>query len=197
MNQPDASKATATITFGKITGAFALMLAVHAVYFWAVRRFYNLSGTEAGVFGDMFGALNPFFSGLALIGVIYSVILQSEELSLQRVELRENRKELERSAKAQEKTEEVLSRQLHLSVISARLSALPELIERQTQNVQMLVGGVAIRELNDDALLRYTREEGKRSDQVKKLFRLREEMESLYSELSELESARSRISQTK
>lgn len=38
-------------------------------------------------FGDMFGAVNSLFSGLALAGVIYALLLQRGELALQRSEL--------------------------------------------------------------------------------------------------------------
>ncbi|MCM3632949.1 hypothetical protein [Paenibacillus camelliae] len=53
---------------------------------------------NAGTFGDMFGAINALFTGLALVGVIVSNIYQREELKLQRIELRESRKELKRNA---------------------------------------------------------------------------------------------------
>ncbi|TWU22234.1 hypothetical protein Pla52o_32900 [Novipirellula galeiformis] len=48
----------------------------------------------AGEFGDMFGAANALFSGLALLGVVIAIILQSQELALQRQELRETREVL-------------------------------------------------------------------------------------------------------
>lgn len=46
-----------------------------------------------GEFGDMFGATNALFSGLAFVGVIYAIILQRKELRLQRSELRQTREE--------------------------------------------------------------------------------------------------------
>lgn len=53
------------------------------------------------LFGDMFGVVNTLFTGLAFAGVVFTIILQSRELTLQR-------RELERAAKAQEKTQETL-----------------------------------------------------------------------------------------
>jgi len=47
-----------------------------------------------GTFGDMFGAVNALFSGLAFAGVIYAILLQRKELSLQRKELELTRQEL-------------------------------------------------------------------------------------------------------
>lgn len=42
---------------------------------------------KAGEFGDMFGAVNALFSGLAFAGVVYAIFLQRIDLALQRQEL--------------------------------------------------------------------------------------------------------------
>ena len=54
-----------------------------------------------GQFGDAFGFVNALFSGLALAGVVYTILLQHAEL-------RQNTKELKRAASAQEKSERAL-----------------------------------------------------------------------------------------
>lgn len=46
-----------------------------------------------GTFGDMFGSVNALFSGLALAGIILTILMQKQELKLQRDELSETRKE--------------------------------------------------------------------------------------------------------
>lgn len=46
-----------------------------------------------GSFGDMFGAVNALFSGLALFGIVLSILIQQKELNSQREELQETRKE--------------------------------------------------------------------------------------------------------
>lgn len=46
-----------------------------------------------GTFGDKFGFINSLFSALALAGIIYSIILQQRELTLQRKELNETKGE--------------------------------------------------------------------------------------------------------
>ncbi len=48
-----------------------------------------------GTIGDMFGVANALFSGLAFTGIIYTILLQSEELRLQRRELTLTRAEIE------------------------------------------------------------------------------------------------------
>lgn len=79
--------------------------------------------TQRGTFGDMFGAVNALFSGLAFAGIIYTITLQRQELSLQREELALTRNELARTAVAQEKSELALAAQAQVATVSARLSA--------------------------------------------------------------------------
>lgn len=47
-----------------------------------------------GQFGDLFGAVNALFSGLAFAGVAYALVLQRKELEMQREELEESRRDL-------------------------------------------------------------------------------------------------------
>ncbi|MFC4635768.1 hypothetical protein ACFO3O_17795 [Dokdonia ponticola] len=53
---------------------------------------FDLSA-DRGTFGDMFGAINSLFSGLALFGIIISILIQQNELNLQRKELSDTRLE--------------------------------------------------------------------------------------------------------
>jgi hypothetical protein len=64
--------------------------------FWMINLLIGLSMDEKnrGVFGDMFGAVNALFSGLAFAGIIISLYMQQSELKLQRKELKLQRKEL-------------------------------------------------------------------------------------------------------
>lgn len=60
--------------------------------------YYKLKDLEPnvrGTLGDMFGTVNALFSGLALAGIIFTILLQRKELGYQREELRETRKEFE------------------------------------------------------------------------------------------------------
>lgn len=72
--------------------------------------------TSAAEFGDMFGSVNAFFSGLALFGLIYTLLMQKEELQLQREELAETRAELKGTRLAQEAMQKVASEELQLSL---------------------------------------------------------------------------------
>ena len=56
---------------------------------------YFLPGwPERGQFGDLFGAVNALFSGLAFAGLYWALRLQREQLELQRTELALQREEL-------------------------------------------------------------------------------------------------------
>ncbi|MBL7645750.1 MAG: hypothetical protein JNK74_06100 [Candidatus Hydrogenedentes bacterium] len=57
---------------------------------------------QRGSFGDMFGAINTLFSGLAFAALIVTVLMQREELKLQFEELEKSRKEFEKTAAAQQ-----------------------------------------------------------------------------------------------
>lgn len=72
-----------------------------------------------GTFGDMFGAINALFSGLALAGVVIAIMLQRQELMLQRRELEMTRQELRRSSDSQ-------LRNLHIDLLKLSIEH-PEL----------------------------------------------------------------------
>lgn len=76
---------------------------------------------DRGTFGDMFGAVNSLFSGLAFATLIYTTFLQ-------RWELRETRKELMRTAAAQEASETALRVQAEAAAKSANLAAVNALL---------------------------------------------------------------------
>ena len=80
------------------------------------------SWSERGTFGDLFGAVNALFSGLAFAGLIYTIILQKEDIEIQRKEIAQNRAELKKSANAQKQQVEQMK-------LTARLDALKTLID--------------------------------------------------------------------
>lgn len=49
--------------------------------------------SDRGTFGDLFGAVNALFSGLAFAGLIYTIVLQKQGLKIQRNEISLNRNE--------------------------------------------------------------------------------------------------------
>lgn len=74
------------------TAVIVVLLIIGAWYF-TYYKLVSCTPTERGTFGDMFGSVNALFSGLALAGIIFTILLQRKELKYQRDELRETRKE--------------------------------------------------------------------------------------------------------
>jgi hypothetical protein len=70
-------------------------LAIIGAWYYTYYKLNDLEPTERGTFGDMFGSVNALFSGLALAGIILTILLQRKELKLQREELQDTRAEFE------------------------------------------------------------------------------------------------------
>lgn len=84
-----------------LTNPFVLVFII--VFAWTCSGYILYSFENRGTFGDMFGAINALFSGLAFAGVIYAILLQRKELELQREELKMTREELKKTAEASQK----------------------------------------------------------------------------------------------
>jgi hypothetical protein len=84
--------------------------------------------SERGTFGDMFGAVNTLFSGLAFAGVIYAIFLQSQELELQRKELELTRTELSKSAAAQQEQAKLMLHTAKINAVSSMLDTYTTLL---------------------------------------------------------------------
>ncbi len=95
---------------------------------WIFAYIYFPDWPTRSNFGEMFGAVNALFSGVALAGVVYTIWLQQEELRLQREELQLTRKELIRAAEAQEKSEKALSLQAEALAHQIRVSMMPTIL---------------------------------------------------------------------
>lgn len=106
-----------------------LILAI-AVVLWigyavAVPRF-AMSWEKSNQFGGMFGGIGALFSGLALAGVVVAILMQREELALQR-------QESKRQSAAQELTSRAMLQQIQLMIAATKLSAHTALLEYETQ----------------------------------------------------------------
>jgi len=91
-----------------------------------------------GTFGDMFGSVNTAFSGLALAGIIYTIILQQRSLSLQQRELELTRNELSRTAEANEAQQEWVEAQAHASEITAVIGLADKLHDTFTHQLSRI-----------------------------------------------------------
>ena len=88
----------------------AIWLIFGTIIFW-------LFGWQGqGLFGDTFGALNTLFSGLAMGFLIVAIMMQREELALQR-------EQLSRTVEVQEDSAESLAKQVVMLQLTARVNA--------------------------------------------------------------------------
>jgi hypothetical protein len=67
-----------------------ILIILIGLYIYALNKIF-CSWTEKGTFGDSFGALNTLFSGLAFAGVIFTILIQKEDLKNQKNEFLLNR----------------------------------------------------------------------------------------------------------
>ncbi len=84
--------------------------------------------SDRGTIGDMFGAVNALFSGLAFVGLIYTILIQREEIQMNREEIEMNRKELKKSATAQHQSQVALKEQVVQTHLSAKINAMSTII---------------------------------------------------------------------
>lgn len=123
-----------------------LLISISAIAVLAIIHFYVkyetlLGNTELseesaseiaanlGAQGDYFGGLlNPVFGFLSLMALLYTIVLQSRELSLSRQELEETRKEVARSADAQELSQKALNQQAFESTFFNMLNLRAEVV---------------------------------------------------------------------
>ncbi len=105
-----------------------IVFVVWAVYGLVIYTFIG-KWNGPGTFGDMFGAVNALFSGFAFAGIIFTILLQREELKFQREELKLTRKELNRTASAQEISQQALSKQAKILQVTAHINAMTTLMD--------------------------------------------------------------------
>ncbi|MGY2135280.1 hypothetical protein ACW9I8_01515 [Pseudomonas reactans] len=99
------------ILSGIVCGALAVVAVVFFLYFYKFGH-YSLSSDQSvwGTFGDFVGGtINPILSFFGLIALLLTIILQGKELEL-------TRRELQRSAEAQERTQDVLDEQSNTQI---------------------------------------------------------------------------------
>ena len=104
---------------------FALILTIIIIVVQLIAGVFMwkfISPENRGVFGDMFGAVNTLFSGLAFGGVIYTIILQMKELELTRAEYARSTEELKRSSDA-------LKEQINITIKDQKTRSQGELIK--------------------------------------------------------------------
>lgn len=121
------------VIFGIIVTAI-IVLWGSSWYF--IPKWYDAQSLEAGTFGDMFGAVNALFSGLAFAGLIYTITVQRQELALQReaIEMQTEELKLQRieTARSADQSEE----QKRLLNLQIAMTTLNELIKNKNKRLE-------------------------------------------------------------
>lgn len=103
------------------------------ILLWALNFLYGMSfdkKDEAGQFGDMFGAVNALFSGLAFSGVCYAIVLQRSEIKIARSEIQYTRKILEEQKDHLEKQNISIKKQLFENTFFKMLELLIDITDK-------------------------------------------------------------------
>ena len=101
------------LTLRVVVIVLVVYLAVYALYTLGWLWFGKLE--NAGLFGDMFGVLNAFASGIAMFGVIVAILLQRQQNQIQAEELADTRRELAGQRKELEKQNAHAAAQLEIA----------------------------------------------------------------------------------
>ncbi|MDT0123890.1 hypothetical protein Q9R46_14610 [Paenibacillus sp. RRE4] len=98
---------------GSIFWIAAFGVLVCWIFTWIfIPMIYKESEFGAGTFGDMFGGVNALFSGLAFVGLIYTILLQKQDLALQTKAIKDQTTETTRTANELERQRKLLYFQL-------------------------------------------------------------------------------------
>jgi uncharacterized membrane protein len=128
-----ARPATGTLSPWLFIWLIVGIFSVQVLYAIVVFLVFGESGSpmaERGQFGDIFGGATAFFTGAALAGIVFTILLQrgalemqQTELGLQREELQLTRAQLERAAEAQIEQVEALKDSANLRAQTALMNA--------------------------------------------------------------------------
>lgn len=95
---------------------------------WFLIDYFYACPERRGQFGDQFGAVNALFSGLAFAGLIFTIILQKNELALQRKELSLTHEELKGQKEQLEEQNKTLKIQRFENTFFNMLSQFQEVV---------------------------------------------------------------------
>lgn len=73
------------------------------LFLWAINLVVAIRFEQSSLYGDALGMGNALFSGLAIAGVVVTLLMQKEALELQRRDLRLQRKEFKKATRAHKK----------------------------------------------------------------------------------------------
>jgi len=113
----------------KTSYKYLAILIITVIAIWGFSGYILYFFKDRGTFGDMFGAVNALFSGLAFASLIFTIYLQSEDLKLQRKELSDTRQEIKEQKEYLAAQNEVLKTQNFENTFFQLLKLLDEITD--------------------------------------------------------------------
>lgn len=95
-----------------------------------------IASEERGQFGDMYGVLTSLFSGLTIVGLIYTIILQREDIGIARSALRKQNAELKLNREELRQTRKEFKQQNETMKLQGFENTFFKLIEIYQNNVR-------------------------------------------------------------
>lgn len=155
--------------------ALATLALVVLVWLGAPRVLPTLIGAADG---STYAALEALFSGLAFAGVVWTVLLQSRELALQRAELISTREEMARSRAESARTASAQEDAAHLA-------ALVALIAHETDRMDRFHAEAYVRPVSSNQfVVQDERAAADYKDAMKDRFRYLDDLKSTYARIT-------------
>ncbi|MEK3776638.1 hypothetical protein MHB85_19250 [Paenibacillus sp. FSL K6-4396] len=124
------------IIFGLVVATIILLWGA-SWYF--VPKLYDAQSLEAGTFGDMFGAVNALFSGLAFAGLIYTITVQRQELTLQREAIKMQTEELKLQREETARSADQLEGQKYLLNFETAMRIVDDLLKKRIERLGAII----------------------------------------------------------
>ncbi len=106
----------------------AIVMVYGAILIFLTWPIDEVSISQSGTFGDSFGPLTSLFSGLAFAGLIITIIMQREELELQRHELADTREVLKEQGNTALIQKQIMEEQRDIARVQAFESIFFEML---------------------------------------------------------------------
>jgi signal transduction histidine kinase len=120
-------------------------------------------GDVASAFNDI---VSPILAALAFLGLVITALMQREELSLQRDELKESNQAFKRTAEAQEASGKALAAQVDTARIAAQLSASTTLLGYYSQELDLMRRNMYVGSISKDEVIKLVKNNKERVERL-------------------------------
>jgi hypothetical protein len=134
MDKPPERNRSALRIFAVTIGACVLLEAAAALGVCALLPTWQ----ERGQFGDVFGVVNATFSALAFSALVYTVILQRQDLLLQQEQIEGAKAQLKKSEEVQDRIAAALAEHARIVAQSTQLESACAMLQHCRSEIEIL-----------------------------------------------------------